>query len=115
VHSLAQAYWDNCIVQTMKFMHSQTIQITQLTPDQFEESIRKAVKSQLDCIKKEIAPAAPKEEYLTRKQVAELFQIELSTLHNWCKKNKLKPYGIGNRVYFLRSDIDKALTPLNQF
>lgn len=95
-------------------MQIQTIQITQLTPDQFEESIRKAVKSQLDSIKKEITPVAPKEEYLTRKQVAELFQIELSTLHNWCKKGKLKPYGIGNRVYFLRSDIEKALTPLNQ-
>jgi predicted DNA-binding transcriptional regulator AlpA len=95
-------------------MQVQTIQITQLSPEQFEESIRKAVKSQLDSIKKEITPVLPKEEYLTRRQVADLFQIELSTLHNWCKKGKLKPYGIGNRVYFLRSDIDKALVPLNQ-
>ena len=92
----------------------QTIQITQLSPDQFEEAIRKAVRSQLDSIKSEITPALPKEEYLTRKQVADLFQIELSTLHNWCNKGKLKRYGIGNRVYFLRSEIETALVPLDQ-
>ncbi|MDG1276932.1 MAG: helix-turn-helix domain-containing protein [Algoriphagus sp.] len=92
----------------------QTIQITQLSPEQFEESIRNAVKSQIDSLKKEINPVKPKEEYLSRKEVAELLKIELSTLHNWCKKGKLKPYGIGNRVYFLRSDIEKALVPLNQ-
>jgi excisionase family DNA binding protein len=96
-------------------MQTQTIQITQLTPDQFEETIKKAVKSQLDSLRNEIAPVQPKEEYLSRKEVADLLKVELSTLHNWCKKGKLKPYGIGNRVYFLRSDIEKALVPLNQF
>lgn len=96
-------------------MQTQTIQITQLTPDQFEETIKKAVKSQLDSLRKEIAPVHAKEEYLSRKEVADLLKVELSTLHNWCKKGKLKPYGIGNRVYFLRSDIEKAMVPLNQF
>ncbi|MDO6436285.1 helix-turn-helix domain-containing protein [Cyclobacterium sp. 1_MG-2023] len=92
----------------------QTIQITQLSPEQFEEAIRKAVRSQLETLKKEINPQQPKEEYLSRKEVSELLKIELSTLHNWCKKGKLHPYGIGNRVYFLRSDIEKALKPLNR-
>lgn len=90
----------------------QTIQITQLSPEQFEEAITKAIKSQLDTLKKDINPVQSKEEYLSRKEVAELLKIELSTLHNWCKKGKLIPYGIGNRVYFLRSDIEKALKPL---
>lgn len=94
-------------------MQVQTIQITQLTPEQFEESVRKAVKSQLDFLTKEIKKETPKEQYLTRKEVADMLKIELSTLHNWCKKGKLKPYGIGNRVYFLQSDIEKALKPLN--
>lgn len=68
----------------------------------------------MESIEKLIKLEKKVEEYLTRRQVADLFQIELSTLHNWCKKGKLKPYGTGNRVYFLRSDIDKALVPLNQ-
>lgn len=95
-------------------MQTQTIQITQLTPDQFEETIKNAIRSQLDSLRKEITPNQPKEEYLSRKEVADLLKIELSTLHNWCKRDKLKPYGIGNRVYFLRSDIEKAMVPLNQ-
>lgn len=95
-------------------MQIKTIQITQLSPEQFEESIRNAVKSQFESLKKEINPVKSKEEYLSRREVADLLKIELSTLHNWCKKGKLEPYGIGNRVYFLRSDIEKALVPLNQ-
>jgi excisionase family DNA binding protein len=96
-------------------MQIQTIQITQLSPEQFEETVKRAVRSQFEHLLNKIPLASEKEEYLTRKQVAELFQIELSTLHNWCNKGKLKSYGIGNRVYFLRSEIDKALVPLNQF
>ena len=92
----------------------QTIQITQLSPEQFEEVIKKVVKSQFETILKQIPQEQKKEEYLTRKQVSLLFQIPYSTLYNWIKKGKLKPYGIGNRVYFLQSDIEKALTPLNQ-
>lgn len=96
-------------------MQVQTIQITQLTPDQFEERVRNAVRTQLEFLTKEFKQVQQTpEQYLTRKEVADMLKIELSTLHNWCKKGKLKPYGIGNRVYFLRSDIEKALKPLNQ-
>ncbi|WP_425636044.1 helix-turn-helix domain-containing protein [Algoriphagus yeomjeoni] len=98
----------------MKSMYSQTIQITQLTPEQFEEVIKKVVKSQFESLLKEIPLEQKKDDYLTRKQISLLFQVPYSTIHNWCKKGKLKPYGIGNRVYFLRSDIEKALIPLNQ-
>jgi hypothetical protein len=100
--------------QTKTSMQIQTIQITQLSPEQFEEVMNKVVKSQFEAILKQIPQEQKKEDYLTRKQVSLLFQIPYSTLHNWCKKGKLKPYGIGNRVYFLRSDIEKALKPLNQ-
>jgi excisionase family DNA binding protein len=92
----------------------QTIQITQLSPDQFEEAIKKAIKSQLDSLRREINPIQPKEEYLSRKEVADLLKVELSTLHNWCKKGKLHRYGIGNRVYFLRSEIEKAMVRLDE-
>ena len=39
-------------------------------------------------------------EYLTRNEVKELLHINLSTVHNWTKKGKLKSYGIGNRIYY---------------
>jgi predicted DNA-binding transcriptional regulator AlpA len=90
-----------------------TLQITQISADQIDDRFNQ-LSTQMESIEKLIKLEKKVEEYLTRRQVADLFQIELSTLHNWCKKGKLKPYGIGNRVYFLRSDIDKALVPLNQ-
>jgi excisionase family DNA binding protein len=52
-------------------------------------------------------------DYLTRDQVARMLDVDLSTLYLWAKKGKLLPVGIGNRVYYRRSDIDAALTPLN--
>lgn len=51
-------------------------------------------------------------EYLTRNEVAELLKCELSTIWLWCKKGKLKTYGIGNRIYFKRNEIELAITCL---
>jgi excisionase family DNA binding protein len=88
------------------------LQITQITGNQIDDRFNQ-LSTKMESIEKLIKQEKRAEEYLTRKEVAELLKIELSTLHNWCKKGKLKPYGIGNRVYFLRSDIEKALVPLN--
>lgn len=55
------------------------------------------------------APPAISEQYLTRAEVAKMLKCDLSTIHNWTKKGKLKPVGIGNRVYFKLSDIEASL------
>jgi len=91
-----------------------TIQITQLTPEQLDQRIANALRTELEEFKKELNSPPQREEYLSRKEVGGLFGVPMSTLHNWCKKGRLQPYGIGNRVYFLRSDIEKALKPLKQ-
>lgn len=91
----------------------QTIQFIQYTPEQLQSEISKGVKSQLDEFLKHFKPVQPAE-YLTRQQVAKMFDVDLSTVHNWCKSGKLKPLGIGSRVYFLRTDIEACLIPLNQ-
>lgn len=57
-------------------------------------------------------PAEP-EELLTREQTAKKLKVDLATLHRWSKSEKLKPVGIGHRVYYRLSDIEKALIPLN--
>lgn len=89
------------------------IQFIQTTPEKLQEQIEQGVKNQLSDFLKHFKPKQPNE-YLTRSEVADLFKVDLSTVHNWCKSGKLKPFGIGSRVYFLRSDIEKSLTPLNQ-
>jgi hypothetical protein len=91
----------------------QTIQFIQYTPEQLQSEISNGVKIQLQEFLKHFQPVQPAE-YLTRQRVAEMFDVDLSTVHNWCKSGKLKPLGIGSRVYFLRSDIEACLIPLNQ-
>ncbi len=71
------------------------------------------LQNQLTELNNKFEPKKPTE-YLTRNEVADLLKCDLSTLHNWVKKGKLMPYGIGNRVYFKRTDIDAVLMPLGK-
>ncbi|WHF51381.1 helix-turn-helix domain-containing protein [Chryseobacterium gotjawalense] len=48
-------------------------------------------------------------EYLTRSEVCKLLKIDLSSLHRWRKEGKIPSFGISNRVYFKRSDIDAVI------
>jgi hypothetical protein len=89
-----------------------TIQFIQTTPQELQTQINEGVKSQLENFLKLYQPQQPKE-YLTRSDVAKMFNVDLSTVHNWSKSGKIKPLGIGARVYFLRSDIEQSLQPLN--
>ena len=88
------------------------VQFIQTTPEQLQSEIAAGVKSQLEDFLKHFKPKQPNE-YLTRADVAQMFNVDLSTVHNWSKSGKLKPLGIGSRVYFLRADIENSLQPLN--
>ncbi len=87
------------------------IQLIQITPDELQRAILKGVRQQVSELKEHFQPKHPTE-YLTRKQTAELLQVDLSTLYSWNKKGILQPLGIGKRVYYRREDIEQALTEL---
>jgi hypothetical protein len=89
------------------------IQFVATSPQDLKNEITADVKVILDEFLKHFKPVQPAE-YLTRQQVAKMFDVDLSTVHNWCKSGKLKPLGIGSRVYFLRTDIEACLIPLNK-
>lgn len=82
------------------------------TPEQLTEAILNGVDEKLNQLKANFQPKEPTE-YLTRNEVKELLKVDLSTVHNWTKKGKLKSYGIGNRVYYKRNEVEKNLIPLN--
>ena len=69
------------------------------------------LQNQINELKLHYEPKQPTE-YLTRKEVANLLKCDLSTIWNWSNKGKLIPYGIGNRTYYKRNDIELALTCL---
>lgn len=89
-----------------------TLQLIQITPEELSDLINDGVKIQLQNFLKHFTPTQPKE-YLTRQEVAKMFDVDISTVHNWCKSKRLNPLGIGSRVYFLRSEVEESIKPLN--
>ena len=71
------------------------------------------LQNQINELKQHYEPKQPTE-LLTRNEVAELLKCNLTTIWLWCKKGKLVPYGIGNRIYFKRSEIELALINLGR-
>ncbi|RRQ49812.1 DNA-binding protein [Maribacter algicola] len=79
-------------------------------PKAMETVIEKltALEFELNTIKQNFQPKKPVE-LLTREETAELLKISLTTLWHWSKKGILPSYGIGNRVYYKRSEIENRL------
>lgn len=89
-----------------------TIQFISVTPEQLQREITKGIKSHLDDFLKNFKPSEPND-YLSRTDVAKMLSVDISTISNWQKNGKLKPYAIGGRILFKRSDIEASLIPLN--
>ncbi|HWY12719.1 MAG TPA: helix-turn-helix domain-containing protein [Bacteroidia bacterium] len=90
-------------------MENSTI-LHHVTPEQIN-TLFQGLQNQLSELKQNFEPKSPTQ-YLTRAELAEMLKCDLSTIHNWTKKGKLKPYGIGNRIYYKRNEVEAVLTPL---
>ena len=49
------------------------------------------------------------ETYPSRQKVAEMLDVDLSTLHRWSKQGYLVPIEVGGKRRYKKSDIDKIL------
>lgn len=84
------------------------IQLIVVNPEQLQEAISEDIKKQLKKLEECFEPKSPKE-YLTRKEAAQLLKVDQSTIWNWTNSKILRKHGIGNRVYYLRSEIEAAM------
>lgn len=85
------------------------IQFIGTTPDDLIQEIKKEIIPELkEQLKEEFQPKEPTS-YLTRNEVCKMLQIDLSTLHRWRKEGTLIAYGLGNRIYFKRNEIDEFI------
>lgn len=91
---------DSIILQNLN-----TTDLTQLIKD--------GVKSQLEDFK-ETLNTQNSDELLTREQTCKFLQINSSTLWAWTNKGKVKGFGIGNRRYYLKSQLLESLQPLKK-
>ncbi|MEJ8597306.1 helix-turn-helix domain-containing protein [Riemerella anatipestifer] len=84
----------------------EAIQFIGTNPNELIKAISKAIVPELEQrLSKQFQPKEPTT-YLTRKEVKEMLSIDLSTLNRWTKDGKLTAYGIGNRVYYKRKEVE---------
>lgn len=88
------------------------IQFISTSPQELQQQINEGVKIQLQEFLNHFTPVQPKE-YLSRQDVSRMFGVDISTVHNWTKAGKLRALGISGRVYYLRSEVEASLKPLN--
>lgn len=89
------------------------IQFISISPEQLQSAIIEGIKLQLNDFKKNFEPKTPTE-YLSRQETADLLKVDLSTIHNYTKRNVLQAWGIQGRVYFKRSEIENAIIKLKK-
>jgi excisionase family DNA binding protein len=85
------------------------VQFIGTTPRELIEELKESLIPELkEKLSKEFQPKEPSV-YLSRQEVCEMLQIDMSTLHRWRKDGILVAYGLGNRVYFKRNEIEELL------
>ena len=65
--------------------------------------------------KKENGSTKDDEELLTLKDVAGMFSVSLVTVHSWCNSEVLKPYKMGRKTFFKKSEVLEVLYNSNRF
>ena len=84
----------------------------QLNTEQLKSEILKDLSAQFFELTKLFQSKEP-EEYLTRKEVAKLCKVHISTVSNWKNEGVLNAYALGGRVYYKRSEIDGLMVKIN--
>jgi len=86
-------------------------QLHNLTANQILNPLEELLK-QFENLKNQLQPKTSTD-LLTRNQVADMFMVNLSTIHNWTKRKTLKSYGVEGRVYYKRCEVEQAIVKLN--
>jgi len=50
-----------------------------------------------------------KDRYLSRRQLAELLDVDLATIYRWSKDGQLPSYRLGGRVYYKEADLEAKM------
>jgi excisionase family DNA binding protein len=87
-------------------------QVHNVNPEELTESISTAVEKIFAPFKENFQLQKPTE-WITRKQVGELLSISLVTVDDWTDRNLLTAYRISNKKRFKLSEVEKALTKIN--
>ncbi len=95
----------------------QQIQLFQVTPNELANLISESVKTQIQELVNATNKEQPKDEndLLSRKETADFFKVSLVSIHAWMKDGIIKPYKVGNRTYFKKSELINVVESSNRF
>lgn len=91
--------------------HKKVTQVHHTNQEDLTVSISKAVEKIFDNFKENFQPKTPTE-WISRKEVGEILSISLVSVDIWTKKKILTAYRIGNKKRFKRSEVESALTKI---
>jgi excisionase family DNA binding protein len=77
--------------------------------EQLQDSIRTAVRNEIEKIFTGLQKTSPTPELITRKETAKLLGVSLPTLNEWTKNGTLPAQRIGTRVRYNRADVYSSL------
>ena len=89
------------------------VQIENISVEELTEIIADKLAEKIETRIAMLISSQNDEELLTRAETTEFLKINSTTLWNWTKKGKVTAYGIGNRVYYKRGELKKALIQIN--
>lgn len=89
------------------------VEIENVSVDELVATITKSVLDGLEIRLATLNEQREQEFLMTRTETAKYLKVNFTTIHNWTKKGKLKAYGLGNRVYYKKNEIDEALIRIN--
>ena len=89
------------------------LQIENISVDELTEIIADKLAEKIETRIAMLISSQNDEEILTRAETAEFLKINSTTLWHWTKKGKVTAYGIGNRVYYKKGELKKALIKIN--
>ncbi len=85
-------------------MITKTIQIQEITVDEFADQVAEKLMLKMAIYLKEISKKK-NDELWTRLETAKYLKVSLVTIHHWSKYGILSALRIGNRVYYKKQEI----------
>ena len=86
-------------------MEQKQLIVLELSKADLEHLIENAVEKALA----NLQAKKPEDRIVTRKDIAELFKVSLTTVNSWSRTGKLKRRYMGSRVYFLYTEVEEML------
>jgi excisionase family DNA binding protein len=92
-------------------METKLIQVQDVTIEELAEAVSEKLMTKIRLYLNQVEESKDHDTYLTREEAAQFFSISLGTLWSWTKKGVLKSCRVGNKVYYLKADLKKAVYP----